>query len=287
MLFYAFLVALALSIVGSIVLKKTLKPVSSKKERFVSESKKAGRNLRQFTWREVRDNVLRRFKYANMSQEFREELNKDIYRLGWEYSAEDIRKMQILYSFLFIVFSIFMFFISSLIGIIMIMFVFFVWNIPVNQIKKEIKERDTEFLSSLHGLYTVIYNQYKRNNSEHLGNILQSYLPTATPLMRKELMLMLRDIESGEDYALKQLRLRIPKPVVLRFCDIILNNLEGVDNRDVMENFYMELKGERDLRRRKRNEQREKSQVRMTQLLYIPFGFLVIVYLIVSTISNF
>lgn len=282
MYFSIFLIALSLAIATFLFLRKVLKPVTPKKVQFVEESKKAGRTLNQYNWREWRDRLLRKIKYVNMSDEFREELNKDLSRLGWEYTAEDIRRMQILYVGIYSIFTFLMLWISLFMGIIMLAFTPLIWNIPISYIKKEIKARNEEFLNRLDELYTVIYNQYKRKNDEHLGNIINAYLPTTTDLMKKELIIILRDIESGEEYALKQLKSRIPNPTVMRFCDIIMSNLEGVDNRDVMENFYMELKAVRDRRRRKRNEMKEQRLNFVVNMLYVPFFFLVIVFLIVS-----
>lgn len=270
-----------------LILRNIVKPVSSEKRRFVENSRKAGRTLDEFNWREIRDNLLKYIKTFNLSDELREELNKDLNRLGIPKTAEDIRKLQILYTGFYLILVFFMFFVSVLLGMMMLVSTIIVWNIPMNTIKKEIKLRNNEFLNRLDELYSVIYNQYKRKNDEHLGNIIAAYIPTTSELMRKELMLVMRDVESGEDYALKQLKQRIPKPVVLRFCDIILNNLEGVDNVDVMDNFYQELKQVRDRERRKRNEKRAMKIDAINKTLYAPFIFLVIIYLIVSTLSNF
>lgn len=287
MYFSVILISLALAIITLITLRKWLKPISTKKERFVDESKKAGRSLNQYNWRSVRDSLLNKIKRVNMSDEFQEEIQGYLNRLGWKHTAQDIRKMQVLYTVLYLIFSVIMLAVSLMVGIIMIMLVPMVWNIPVNYVKKEIKERNDEFLFKLDELYNVIYNQYKRKNDEHLGNIISAYIHTTTPLMKKELVIMLRDIESGEDYALRQLKLRIPHPTVMRFCDIIYNNLEGVNNREVMENFYMELKSVRDRRRRKRNEEKAQHLDIVNKALYAPFIILVLVYLLISTISNF
>jgi Flp pilus assembly protein TadB len=281
------MIAFSIAIITLITLRKWLKPISNKKERFVDDSKKAGRTLNQYNWRSFRDSLLNKIKTVNMSVEFQEEMQNDLNRLGWKHTSQDIRKMQILYTVMYIVFSIVMLLVSLMIGILMVMLVPMVWNIPVNYVKKEIKARNDEFLNKLDELYNVIYNQYKRKNDEHLGNIVDAYFHTTSPLMKKELAIILRDIDSGEDYALRQLKLRIPHPTVMRFCDIITNNLEGVNNREVMENFYMELKTVRDRRRRKRNEERAKKLDLVNKALYAPFILLVLVYLLISTLSNF
>lgn len=284
--FYIILIATSLAMFSFYVLRGWLKPITSKQVSFIEDSKKAGRNLNQYNWREFRDKLLNRVKHVNLSDEFRVELNKDLNRLGWEHSAEDIRKMQIVYTALFLVLSLLVSFISIFIGIMMFFIIPFIWNIPVRQVKRAIRERNDEFLISLDSLYSIIYNQYKRNNEEHLGNIIAAYLPTSSPLMKLELMIIMRDIESGEDYALKQLKQRIPLPMVMRFCDIIMTNLEGTDNKEVMENFYQELKSIRDRRREKRNEAKALKLDVVNRALYVPFVFLIIVYLIVSTLSN-
>lgn len=286
MYFYLFLIAISISIFSFFVLRSWLKPVTSKHLKFIEDSKKTGRSLNQYNWLETRDKLLKRIKNVNLSEEFSTELNRDLNRLGWQQTAEDIRKMQLLYSVLFGVLAILVMFISSLFGIIMIFLIPYIWNIPVRQVKKSIKERNGEFLINLDSLYSIIYNQYKRNNEEHLGNIISAYLPTTTPIMKLECLIFLRDIESGEEYALKQLKQRIPIPMVMRFCDIVMTNLEGTDNRDVMENFYMELKSIKDRRREKRNAERARKLDIINKSLYVPFVFLVVVYLIVSTLSN-
>lgn len=284
---YALLMAIAASIGGFILLRSILKPVTGGKKKFVDESKKAGRSLNEFNLLEVRDKLLVMIKTVNISDEFREEMNADLYRLGIPQTAEDIRKMQLLYSGLWLFVSIILVLVSVFVGVIALACLPFIFNYPVNAIKSQINRRNDEFLMRLHELYTVIFNQYKRNNGEHLGKIISAFIPTTTDLMRKELMLVMRDIESGEDYALKQLKRRIPNPIILRFCDIILTNLDGAKNVDVMQNFYLELKQERDIRRRKRNEARALKIDAVNKMLYIPFGFLVIVYLLISTMSQF
>lgn len=282
-----FFIAFSMAVFTYLFLVRKLKPVTRKKNQFVTDSRKAGRTMSEFTWREMRDQLLGMIKTVNLSDEFRDEINRDLYRLGWEYRAEDIRKMQILYSLIFVSCAVLMFFVSFLIGMIMLGLTPIVWNTPVTYVKKAIKERNDEFILRLDELYAVIFNQYKRKNDERLDVIVMAYVPTASPLMAKELALLVRDMDMGEEYALKQLKARIPHPVVLRFCDIIMTNLEGVDNVDVMENFYMELKLVRDRRRRKRNEVRAKNLDYVNNSLYVPFTFLVIIYLIVSNMSNF
>lgn len=287
---WGLIVAMALATMSYLVLKEFVKPVSSEKKKLLENSKKAGRNLDEFNLKQLRDELLQKIKgiyNVSLSDLDREEMAKDLNRLGIEKTPEDIRRLQILYALIFLILAIFMFFISPLLGIIMLASTLIIWKIPTNSIKKEINLRNAEFLLRLDELYSIIFNQYKRKNDEHLGNIIAAYIPTTSELMRKELMLVMRDIESGEDYALKQLKQRIPRPLILRFCDIILNNLEGVDNVDVMDNFYQELKQIRDRERRKRNEKRASKIDMVNKTLYAPFIFLVIIYLAVSTISNF
>lgn len=284
------IMAATLAALAYFILRDILKPVSSEKRRYLENSRKAGRTLDEFSIRELRDNMLEKIKEWKdipISEDFREEMNKNLNRLGIDKTAEDIRRMQVLYTSIYIGASLLTLLFSVFVGILMLFLSYYIWNLPVNSIRNEIKTRNTEFLIRLDELYSVIYNQYKRKNDEHLGKIIAAYIPTTSDLMRKELMLVMRDIESGEDYALKQLKQRIPNPTILRFCDIILNNLEGVDNVDVMENFYMELKQVRDRRRRKRNEKRAKRIDLVNNSLYAPFIVLVVIYLIVSTISNF
>lgn len=283
---FLFLMSLSMTVLVYLFLVRKFKPVSRRKVTFVEETKKAGRTLNEFTWREFRDKLLNRIGRVNVSAEFREEVNRDLDRLGIDQRAEDIRKMQLLYTGIYLVCALLMCFVSLLLGLLMLGFISFVWNFPISSVKKSIKERNDEFLLRMDELYTVIFNQYKRQNDERLDTIILAYFPTASTLMKKDLTLIIRDMDMGEEYALKQLKIRIPHPMVLRFCDLIMTNLEGVDNVDVMENFYMELKMVRDRRRRKRNEARGRNLDYVNNSLYIPFGFLVIVYLVVTTLSN-
>ena len=283
----AFLIAVSFALMGYLFLKEKVKPMTTKKSSFIESSRKAGRSRNQFGWRDLQSRGMSFIKTVNISEEFRDEIGKDLNRLGWQHTPEDIRKMQIMYTVLFVAFSVIMFLISLLVGFIMLGFVPFVWNTPVRFLKAENKKRNDEFLLRLDELYTLIYNTYKRGNGENLGNIVAAYYPAASSLMKLELALILRDIESGEEYALKQLKLRIPHPMVLRFCDLIMNNLDGAKNTEVMENFYMELKLIRDRRRRLRNKARVDMIDKVIKLLYVPFGFLVVVYLVLMTVSEF
>lgn len=283
----ALLLAVSFSLLIYLLLKKKVKPLTVKNTAFIESSRKAGKSKRQFGWRDLQERGLRMFKTVNVSDDFRTEIGKDLNRLGWQHTPEDIRKMQWMYTLLFVGLSVFMFMISLLVGLIMLAFVPYVWGTPVRFLKTENKKRNDEFLLRLDELYTLIYNTYKRNNSQPLADIVAAYYPSASHLMQLELALFLRDLESGEEYALKQLKLRIPHPLVLRFCDLIMNNLEGAKNTDVMENFYGELKQIRDRRRRIRNKKRVELIDKVTLLLWVPFGFLIVVYLVLMTVSQF
>ena len=283
----ALLVAVSFSLLVYLLLKKKVKPLTVKNTAFIESSKKAGKSRRQFGWVDLQARGLKLIKTVNVSDEFRSEIGKDLNRLGWQHTPEDIRKMQWMYTSLFVGLSVFMFLISLLVGLIMLAFVPYVWGTPVRFLKDENKKRNDEFLLRLDELYALIYNTYKRNNSQPLADIVAAYYPTTSYLMKLELALFLRDLESGEEYALKQLKLRIPHPLVIRFCDLVSNNLEGAKNTDVMENFYGELKQIRDRRRRARNKKRVELIDKITMLLYVPFTFLVIVYLILMTVSEF
>ena len=281
------MVAVSLSLLVYLLLKKKVKPLTVKNTVFIESSRKAGKSKRQFGWRDMQDRGLRIFKNVRLSDEFRSEIGKDLNRLGWQHTPEDIRKMQWMYTLLFIGLSVFMFFISLLVGLIMLAFVPYVWGTPVRFLKSENKKRNDEFLLRLDELYALIHNTYKRNNSQPLTDIVAAYYPTTSYLMKLELALFLRDLESGEEYALKQLKLRIPHPLVLRFSDLVLNNLEGAKNSDVMENFYRELKQIRDRRRRARNKKRVDLIDKVILLLWVPFGFLIVVYLVLMSVSQF
>ncbi|GJM70475.1 hypothetical protein HMSSN036_26910 [Paenibacillus macerans] len=76
----------------------------------------------------------------------------------------------------------------------------------------------------------MVYYQYSKSINIYLADVIRDYLPNANADMAEELGVMLDNIEYGEEFALKQLKRRVPIHYIIKFCDLMETRLKGYDN---------------------------------------------------------
>lgn len=228
-------------ILSKSLLIRLIKPVTNKqKERIKSDE--FYKNAQKKTFKDKMKDLANKLPSKELMDDKMLELDKKIDRLQLETSAKEVRGLQTLYFLavfavscvLGIMFGINIFIVGVVIAII-------TWNYPVAKIDSQIKKRNRAVEAELPKLFSVLYYVYKRTPNASLKEKVQNYIKTSGDLFYKEMMIFINDCRSGEVYALKQFKKRVPIPIVMRFCDIMENRIVGYDNVNVMQNFKVEL----------------------------------------------
>ena len=95
--------------------------------------------------------------------------------------------------------------------------------------------------------------------------------------MAEELEIFIDNIEYGEEYALKQLKKRVPLRYVIKFCDIMQTRLNGYDNTSQMAYLKNELNDLRIQTLEKELKARQNKNIKVQFALI----FVLIVYVII------
>ena len=219
----------------------------------------------------------------------REEIQKKIDRLGLDMSPSEVRQTQVLYALVVILIGVLvMAFVKGLVGFIICLVSIYVWKIPIWKIDDEIKKRNEAVIIGLPKLYMVLYYSYKRSTSVNFIDKIQSFMPHTNELFYQELQLLVDDARSGEVYALRQFKKRVPINIVMRFCDIMEARISGYDNLAVMQNFKDELDEQRSLREDKLLKQTsENMEATLSSGVYISIFLLLFAYFFAQFAASF
>ena len=101
---------------------------------------------------------------------------------------------------------------------------------PVSEMEKKIEKKNKNIAFDFPAFYSMVYYQYSKSVNIYLADVIRDYLPNAQTDMAEELGVMLDNIEYGEEYALKQLKKRVPIHYIIKFCDLMETRLKGYDN---------------------------------------------------------
>lgn len=226
-------------------LKQTIKPVTFGMRKKYEEGKQYSKSV-ETKQDSIVKSIYSRMPIIDLPEDDKLILNQKINRLGLNISVEEIRKMQLFYLVTFVVAGIIAYLIiNKLLGIILIFAAFIFYKYPIKKINDEIDKRNEAVRRELPDLYNVLYYSFKRDINAKLTDKVRSYMKSCSELFYQEMMLFLDDARSGEKEALRQFKKRVPIDIVLRFCDIMENRLEGYDNIAVMTNFKVELDSQR------------------------------------------
>lgn len=126
----------------------------------------------------------------------------------------------------------------------------------------------------------MVYYQYSKSINIYLADVIRDYLPNANADMAEELGVMLDNIEYGEEFALKQLKRRVPIHYIIKFCDLMETRLKGYDNISQMVYLKNEIDSfrirflEEELERRERTNGRIQFVLIGILALYIGIYYL-------------
>jgi len=256
-----------------------VKPVSKKHKKiardFIIKQKNQSRMEKLYYFKDI---VIRKVTSSVLlSDAKKDEFGLMIKRLDLKITPEELRARQIVLSVLALLASLVVMQIQNMIGIFSLLGVVLAWMYPVDEIQKKIEKKNKNIMDDFPAFYSMLYYQYSRSVNIFLGDVVKDFLPNANPDMAEELEIFIDNIEYGEEYALKQLKKRVPLRYVIKFCDIMQTRLNGYDNTSQMTYLKNELN---DLRIQTLEKELRKRQ---NQNIKVQFAliFVLIVYVII------
>jgi Flp pilus assembly protein TadB len=184
------------------------------------------------------------FKFAKpfMSEPKEEELKKLLTRLNKDKYPEEVVLEQITYMGIGVLVSLIMFTANRTLGLVSALFIVLGWFYPVDELRKEYEKKNTDVAINFPEFYSMVFYQYSKSVNIYLADVIRDYLPNASENLADELGVMLDNIDyADEEYALRQLKRRVPKHFIIKFCDIMETRLRGYDNVSQMQYLKNEI----------------------------------------------
>ena len=215
------------------------------------------------------------------------ELKKSLDRLGSDKKPEEIWLEQNLWLLCGAAIAFIMYSANTVLGLISVLFIPIGFFMPTDGLDKAIKRKNKNIALDFPLFYAMVFYQYSKSISVYLSDVINDYLPNANDDMADELNVMLRNIDySGEEYALKQLKRRVPIHFIIKFCDIMETRLRGYDNVSQMQ--Y--LKNEIDLYRVTELESELAKRVKTNNMiqtaLIVILGFYILIYYLFTVLGS-
>jgi len=230
----------------------------------------------------------KRFARPFMSEQKEDEYEQLIRRLNKNITPAEVMLDQMTYAGIATLVSVFLFLVNPVLGLVSSLFVILGWFYPIDELRKEFERRSTNIALDFPEFYSMVFYQYSRSVNIFLADIIKDYIPNASGDLADELGIMLDNIDyADETYALRQLKQRVPKHFVMKFCDIMETRLKGYDNVSQMQYLKNEIDAfriaelERELERRKLKNDAIQFTLVGVLMLYI------IIYFIFSTLDAF
>lgn len=206
------------------------------------------------------------------------ELKKALERINSDKKPEEIWLEQDLWLLGGAIIALIMFTANSVLGLLSMLFIPIGFFIPVDELDKMIKRKNANIALDFPQFYAMVFYQYSKSINVYMTDVINDYLPNANEDIATELNVMLRNIDyADEEYALKQLKRRVPIHHIIKFCDIMETRLRGYDNVTQMQ--Y--LKNEIDRYRISALEAELEKRVRTNNMIQIALIFILGVYILI------
>lgn len=205
---------------------------------------------------------------------------KMIDRLDLPMKPEELRAEQIFYAAAGVVVTAIFMSANLLLGYVTAIFIILGWLYPISEMEQKIERKNKNIAFDFPAFYSMVYYQYTKSVNIYLADVIRDYLPNANHDMAEELGVMLDNIEYGEEYALKQLKKRVPIHYIIKFCDLMETRLKGYDNISQMVylknevDSYRILALEEDLEKRQRTNSRIQLVLILVLVVYIAIYYL-------------
>ncbi len=266
-----------------------IKPVSRKRKKitrdFLIKEKKRVQTEKLYYFKDV---ILRRFTSSMLLGELKkEEYRKMIKRLDLKITPEELRAKQIVLAILTFLAALLVMKISTLFGILSLLGPVLAWMYPVDELERKIDRKNKNIMYDFPAFYSMLYYQYARSVNIYLGDVVKDFLPNANEDMSEELGIFLDNIEYGEEYALKQLKKRVPLRHVIKFSDIMQTRLNGYDNTSQMAYLKNELHDLRIQTLENELKLRERKNVKVQFILIIVLAVYVVIYFYYQFVDAF
>jgi len=217
----------------------------------------------------------------------REALRKALHRLGLDKRPEEIWLEQDLALIGGLLLAVVALSGNIVLGLIVMMCIPVFYFIPTDELDKEVKRRNTNIALDFPQFYSMVFYQYSKSINVYLADVINDFLPNANDDMAEELNIMLQNIDfSDEEYALKQLKKRVPVYHIIKFCDIMETRLNGYDNVSRMQYLKNDLDRSRISELETELEKRiAKNNVIQTSIIII-LGLYILIYYFITIIGS-
>jgi Flp pilus assembly protein TadB len=254
-----------------------------KRSRQYINARKKEQAKRQKT--EAKRLFLQKYGHFMMTDVSREKIGNLLKRLDMEAAPEEIRLDQLKKALLCAALSVLAFAAHPLLGFTSMLLVVMAYLSPVDTLRKKVDVREKSLAQSFPSFYSMVYYQYSKTVHIYLADIIKDFLPNASGELAKELGIMLDNIEYGEEYALRQLKKRVPIHYVIRFCDIMETRLRGYDNTTQMYFLKSELDAFRLNNLEKELTKRMASNNKLQFILVIVLGIYILTYFLFQVLT--
>lgn len=177
-------------------------------------------------------NILKKSVILTKAQEREYRRYVDRLNLKWDNEPLDprlIRVDQYFYLLIFVLIALIAFSFNQFIGVALLIVSPLGYKIPIIDMKEKIDKVDAAISREFNSFYSVVYYQFRKQN-KMLSSVVRDYLPNASPEMAFELKIFMQNLTKGEEYALIELRKRLPLKFIIRFCDIMKVRVIGIEN---------------------------------------------------------
>ena len=229
--------------------------------------------------------LLHKYGHFLMTETSRVKVGNLLRRLDMDMLPEEIRLKQFTWAAMSAALALVAFSAHPLLGFTSVVLVVLAYLTPMDNLTKKIEAKERNIARTFPAFYSMVYYQYSKTVHIYLTDVIKDYLPNATGELAKELGVMLDNIEYGEEYALKQLKKRVPIHYIIKFCDIMETRLRGYDNTAQMFHLKNEIDAFRLDTLEKELDKRKASNGRWQFVLIVVLGLYILTYFLFQTLS--
>ncbi|MDQ2085695.1 hypothetical protein RBH29_04505 [Herbivorax sp. ANBcel31] len=270
-----------------VIIYPFFKPVSKKQKKHVRMYMKERKNVR---FKEKFNSLKKEFafKYVRnlIGNAEKTRFQKIIDRLDLGIRPEEIRINQLMYTSGAVILTVFMTSANRLLGCVAAIFIVLGWLYPVEELEKIIEKKDKNISFEFPSFYSMVYYQYSKSVNIYLADVIKDYIKNAGPDMADELGVMLDNMVYGEEYAIKQLKKRVPLHHIIKFCDIMETRLNGYDNISQMSYLKNELDEYRIRALENELQKRQSTNSRIQLILIVVLMIYIAIYYLFMVLAS-
>jgi len=176
---------------------------------------------------------------------------------------------------------------NNVLGLLSTLFIPLCFFLPTDELDRAIQRKNRNIALEFPLFYAMVFYQYSKSISVYMSDVINDYLPNANEDMAEELNVMLRNIDySNEEYALKQLKRRVPVHHIIKFCDIMETRLRGYDNVSQMQYLKNEIDRYRVTELEAELDKRVRTNNMIQIALIVILGVYILIYYLFTVIGS-